>query len=292
MMIHGHLHYFTNELMIMGQLFKHVKEAIGFLNEDKFIKDYYFDCFYPLLRSNQGYGDNWDEFRKEYYKLSDREAMLKYLRHIMNMLMLSREYEVFFNNNYPEYSSDIILLRFFNKSRLGSCLAIWQQHEELKKEREDLYRKEYTLKRVFAYKYENFVYSLYSPLAYKRIKWWEDDKTVEYSFGLYSEDTSECLPKEFILEKMVDASICSVNNASSLFDDFVNNELIREVVSFNKGKQVLEKTGMYRIGSTLDTNANIISENDMNITKWIEINGQPNSKEQLMKEVEPFLRNK
>ena len=135
------------------------------------------------------------------------------------------------------------------------------------KERADKERKEKSIRRVFAYQYEDFIFSLFSPLAiYNEKK------------DLWFLPRDSALTKSYILHEIVKRMSLSYSEAEDVFQKFIDNRIIYQ---FNSTK--------YALSETLTQDAQVINETDMDINKWIHKYGQSMTKDSLMKYVESHL---
>jgi len=166
---------------------------------------------------------------------------------------------------HPELPHQQALLEFY-KDKDKKNEAIKQAKENIKREHEieDKLNREYTIKRVFAYKYERFVLSLYSPLA-KQSKGSIDDEEWE---------CSESLPSFYLLHKLKQEY--GEIEGDSLFDQFIENDLISSHYGTNSS---------YYLGSILGIHYNVVSDADLNMTKYIEQYGQRCTYDELQSEI-------
>jgi hypothetical protein len=137
--------------------------------------------------------------------------------------------------------------------------------EEATKTIEERTRKEYTIKRVYAYKYEDFILSLYSPFSVY--------SSSGHVWLIPSDD--DALPERYVVHKMREIS---KDNPYTLFREFLKNDLLR----------INGLTNMVSLGHLFQYHADVISKEDMDMNKWIAKNGQSQSKEELLAEVETY----
>jgi hypothetical protein len=138
-----------------------------------------------------------------------------------------------------------------------------KRRDENNRKFEELQKKENTINRVYAYKYEDFIFSLFSPFA---------------SYTSYNNEwriPHDSLPENYVVHRMKEISS---EHTYSLFREFLKKGLLYRHY----------KTTKISIGGTLSFYANIISEEDMNMDKWIKKNGQSQSKEELLADVDAF----
>jgi len=182
--------------------------------------------------------------------------------------------EYFSQNKHMAYEQAV--RKFYSKAtNFERANNLMKEHLETIKESDDLEKKKYTIKRVFAYEYEDFFYSLFSPYAkYSNLTGW----------SIYSDS----IPKEYIINKLAEWKKVSINEIGDLFEKCVENELIHgdfKELSIKMHSQDHYSYKNYCLGLTLTRYANIISDSDMNIHKWIEKNGQRETLEELKEEI-------
>lgn len=163
-------------------------------------------------------------------------------------------------------------LREFYKDpkKLAEAEETKKRKDELHRKYEEREKKEKIVKRVYAYKYEDFIYSLFSPFAQylSNINEWDDPFL------------SDVLPEEYVIHRMKEIGSEDTNQ---LFSEFLKNGLLRRDITTPKS---------IGLGFTLtSTNANVISEEDMNMDKWIKKNGQSKTKRELLADVNAYPRN-
>ena len=116
----------------------------------------------------------------------------------------------------------------------------------------------------FAYEYEDFVFSIFTPYASKIGNKWTC-VLVE-------------LPRDVIISRIEEDKKFQGKDAEEILKLLVEKEIIDEYPSskYKEGTLTEKKDWTYKLGATLDEYANVISEEDLNIDKWIEQNGQHN----------------
>lgn len=182
--------------------------------------------------------------------------------------------EYFSQNKHMAYEQAV--RKFYSKAtNYERASNLMKEHLETIKECDDLEKKQYTIKRVFAYDYEDFFYSLFSPYAkYSNHTGW----------SIYSDS----IPKEYIINKLAEWKRVSINEIDDLFEKCVENELIHgdyKELSLKMHSKDHYSYKNYCLGLTLTRYANIVSDSDMNINKWIEKNGQRETLEELEEEI-------
>ncbi|MBQ8069699.1 MAG: hypothetical protein IJ202_02475 [Bacteroidales bacterium] len=163
---------------------------------------------------------------------------------------------------HPNWTLRKAVRRFFSEpGRLEKALKEKEEREVILKDKEEKRKKEYIVKRVYAYKYESFIFSLFSPFArYNK----NDDK---WRLSLLAR-----LPKDYVIHKM---KLYGYDNPEVLYDDFVKNDLLY-------WNDLVKECEM---GPTLRSYANIISDDDYNLDKWIKVFGRRKSEEELKKDI-------
>lgn len=158
-------------------------------------------------------------------------------------------------------------LRAFYKDpkKLAKAKEEKNRREEMNRKWDERNKKEKTIKRVYAYKYEDFVFSLFSPLAsYSSIgKEWDEPSM------------STGLPENYILHRMKELGS---EDTYGLYCEFLKNDLFYRD----------DKTKKVGLGFILSCYANIISEEDMNMDKWIKKYGQTQSERELLADVNAY----
>lgn len=180
-----------------------------------------------------------------------------------------------FYYKHTNLSREQALRKFYSdEANHSRAQKLMDDHNERKKELDDKQKKEYTIKRVFSYQYEDFIYSLYSPLAiYRVMTGWMCD--------------FEPLPRNYIIKKLAEHQHLNNEQAHSLFEKFVENELISGDIGerFRKNKNECDN---YDMGLTLTVFVHVVNDSDMDINKWIEKNGQSMTREELEKELRDY----
>ena len=133
-------------------------------------------------------------------------------------------------------------------------------YNEEKQMEADLKRKDTIIKRKFSYKYENVVYEIFAPFAYK----------VQYDYKGQYWHISEALPKVFVVSEISRILEIPNDNAVQLLSDFIEHGMI---------SVCLFEEGMCEFGSLLEYNWDVISSQDMSLTKWIEQHPNRETKE-------------
>ena len=196
-----------------------------------------------------------------YRKSETDEQRADYLgKLLVGNYSLEKEFEVFYRD-HKGWSYDAALRKFFEDPvRLQNAEQVKKNNDQERHIIKEQIKKEYTINRVFAYDYESFLYSLYSPLAeyYDYIKQWRVSFNARF-------------PKSYICYKM---ELEGFEDVNGLFQAFCDKDLLF------KGK---DESG-YTLGSTLTKYANVVSDQDTNIDKWIKEHGQSMTKEELVED--------
>ena len=151
---------------------------------------------------------------------------------------------------------------FADNERLNEAVQYKQHSDYIHYLSEESVKKSITIMRVFGYQYEEFLFSLYSPLAQKS----------NYDSSIWDMPYDALLPEYYIIDKMKEVGY---SNVHELFQDFLKNELLSRD----------RATHQYTIGTTLTLYANYLSKEDNNIDKWIKKHGQSSTKEELMRDI-------
>lgn len=169
-----------------------------------------------------------------------------------------------FCKSHPELSHKQALLKYYEDENVrNKAIKKAKKHIQLEKEWEDKANRERSIKRVFAYKYESFVLSLFSPMAKKSV---------------FNDEEWECkdsLPLFYVSHKMQEEY--GAEESNSLFQQFIDNELIRRG-SYSDFDNVY-------LGDILEMYYNVISDNDLNISNYIKKHGQRCSYDELQTEI-------
>lgn len=175
------------------------------------------------------------------------------------------EFESFWQS-HPELSHERALLKFFeDENKKKDAIVKTREREQLDKELEENTKRDSIKKRVFAYNYENFIFSLFSPLAKKRKS---SSNTEEW--GCF-----DSLPKTYVLKKMEERYGADANQ---LYEQFLKNDLLWDM-----------KDGSIRLGFILQHNYNVVIDTDLNIDKYIKQFGQRCNYAELQAEISSIL---
>lgn len=122
---------------------------------------------------------------------------------------------------------------------------------EEKQKEDDLKRKDTIIKRTFSYKYENVIYEIFAPFAYK----------VQYDYKGQYWHVNEVLSKDYVLSEICRILAITNEKATQLLSCFIENDMISDCLC---------EKGMCELGPLLEYQWDIISPQDMSLTKWIE----------------------
>lgn len=153
-------------------------------------------------------------------------------------------------------SSDIILYQSLNRRHY----EYYEQKEEMKLDRINFY----VSQRLYAHKYEDFIYQLFSS------KFYYSEKEGYY----YDVSKDKGLSSDYILEKIKNNYSLSNYEALNLFKEFVKRELISpdalsyDCLKFNWDFDSEYQNTSFKLGDVLNHYWNIISDKDLDINKW------------------------
>ncbi len=199
----------------------------------------------------------------------EKEAQ-EYLKLIDDTLTIKEAFR-HYRSSHQEWSIKKCVRKFFAEpERLEQAYQEKNERDEVLRKKEDERRKEFVLKRVYAYKYEDFLFSLFSPLAKK-------DRPEGNWYLLLGR-----LPAKYIKYRMQREGY---DNVEGLFAEFVKQDLLFPIV-FHSGMH--ENRDEYELGFTLCNYANVISDEDNNLDKWIKKHGQTMSKEMLWDDLSTY----
>lgn len=191
----------------------------------------------------------------------DRQETERLRQLLAGDIMKVTEFERYWKA-HSDLSYENALRKFFSEpGRMQKAEQDKRERDELHHKIEERQKKDNTIKRVFSYKYEDFLYSLYSPFA-----------TYSSSREEWDLPYNSLLHESYIIHRLKDAGY---NNASDLYYEFINKGLI----------DLDRKTRKCRLGAVLDLYANVVSDEDNNLDKWIKTNGQAMTKEELMDDI-------
>ena len=203
---------------------------------------------------------------------------IPHMRRLLDLMGWEQEFNEYWkkNRNLSEYKA---LKNYFTRSRLSEALEMERKSNETQKYHEEERKRAYTLDRIYAYQYENFVFSLFAPLAVFN----EYENKWELTPFLNSTDERATniikLPEKYVIHKIASEYQLSDREALNRFNEFCSKHLLH----YNNVGHWCE------LGLILEEYPNIVSANDMNLTKWIEKYGQPVSREQRLEEIRPYM---
>ena len=151
----------------------------------------------------------------------------------------------------------------------------YNRAEKIRKE--NVLRNTFAEKRVYAREHDNFIFSLFAPLA---------EKTESSQWTILNGS----IPDFYIKYKIAEFYKIRKEDANKMFEEFVeNNLLMRDFDFFNN--ELVYSYKCYTIGLTLSIYANIVNKGDLNLSKWIEKNGKSKSKKELLDEIKNTIIN-
>lgn len=191
-----------------------------------------------------------------YVRETSKSNFIHYWKKQINesSLNVKDDFSNYFEKHCNTMSEYKIYKSYLTEARQKKVLDGVKECQERDKRLEDFTKKEFIPKRVFAYEYEDFLFSLFS-------------STYVY-FDFYGEWSGYCpedkmITEDYILEKIISQYNLSKEEARALFLTFLKNDLICSNRTNNK----------FKLGATLTTHANIISLQDMNVDKWMKKQG-------------------
>lgn len=201
----------------------------------------------------------------------DKEAQ-EYLKLLDTNFSLKEEFQRY-RSRHRDWTVNKCARKFFDEpGRLEQAYKEKEEQERILRKIEDERNKEYIVKRVYAYKYEDFLFSLYSPLA------WFSKGSNEWLPPIAGR-----LPKEYVKYRMKEAGLEIVED---LYNEFIQNDLLKMEYRHQGTSNQIELG--CELGYTLTNYANVISEDDNNIDKWIKKHGQSMNEEKLLKDIDTY----
>lgn len=202
--------------------------------------------------------------------IKNNEEAKQYYKQLLKESGLKGEFDAFVEkvrlcgNYYSDYK---FLKKFFSEgNRENEALKRREQNliQKAKFEKEELTRT--VLSRRFAYDYDDFLFSLFSPLAVLSNGKWELKNDYKIIEGAY-------LVRKLIKEK----KLSSIEEAEKIIKELMENRCLYET------KDTYED--YYTLGSTLTFDAKVISESDNDLDSWIKKNGQSMTREELINDI-------
>lgn len=138
-------------------------------------------------------------------------------------------------------------------------------YKEEKQREADLKRKDSIVKRTYSYKYENVLYEIFAPYATKR--------EFEYNGQMWEVKYGTELENDFVISEISRLLNLPLEDAKELFWEFDKNDMLDVGHKYIEDKTAVGqwiKSDRCEFGSLLAYNWNIISNEDMNLSKWIE----------------------
>lgn len=204
------------------------------------------------------------------YYLS-KEDTAKENRELISKNGKQLEFEKFRNANRNLSETQALLKFYADKEEKKKAIANAEERDQIIKEIQDEYKRDQTIKRVFAYNHENFIFALFSPLS-KLIggeKWscWEQ------------------LPKDYVLNKIKIEYRLSDSEAQNLYNQFIENNLLEEEKPSPDDEVLTDAIELVSVGFILTFETNIVSEQDLDMDKYIRQHGRRCTREQLIAEI-------
>lgn len=204
-----------------------------------------------------------------FIRLKNQESKAEAIRKLITESGDSFEYEKFWRI-HPELSDKQSLLKFYDsEKKITEAIKRAEERKQSNNFYEDLSKKGKIIKRVFAYQYEKFIFSVFSPLAQKKES---KDNAEKWECTGY-------LPEKYLLRKIKEEYNLTDEDAMSLLVQFANNDLIHSFSENNTDKSI-------KIGHILDLYHNVVCDSDLNIDKYIKEFGQRCTYEELRAEIE------
>lgn len=192
----------------------------------------------------------------------DKERENRELAKYLNLNAFYWDKKKSYDDNIKKILSDPEVRKIAEEAREK---AIKQKQKD-----EDKRRKEDILNRTFSYKYENVIFEIFAPFANKK------------KYPSRNEEEWECterLEVEFIKNELMRLCNVTYEDAEELITKFEQHKLL---TFFTRGK----KKCFY--GNTLKYDWNIISDEDMNLSKWIQQHPGRESRESAESRRKPY----
>ena len=176
------------------------------------------------------------------------------------------------HSNKSEYQA---LKGFFTEDTIKYALEKEQEKEESDAFFREEEKKRNIIMRVWCYKYEDFIFHLFAPLCeYNQVK---GEWDIPFSY-------SSSVPMDYLIFRTIDVVWRSKESSKSEYYESITKQALWEdceslVKDFKRNGLIysFKKDGKEycTLGNTLTLNWDIVSGNDMNLSKWIKINGEP-----------------
>lgn len=201
----------------------------------------------------------------KYY--DNQSAKVEENRELVHKGGYGNEFDIFWQS-HSELSYEQALSKFLeDENKKKEVINQAQKRAQLDKEFEENTKRESIKKRVFAYDYEKFIFSLFSPLAKKH----------KLSFNTEEWTCFDSLPKTYVFKKMEEKYGA---DATQLYNQFLENDLMWET-----------KDGSIKLGFIMQLNSNVVVDTDLNIDKYIKQFGQRCSYTELQAEISSIIDN-
>lgn len=168
-----------------------------------------------------------------------------------------------------DLSHEQALLKFFTKERRESTWRKVEEQKQKKSEYDDMRKRKYMVARALAYRYDDFIFSIFAPFATKY-----PASKADGGCRWYYQSGDSTLTKDDILALIECEPKFELESAEELFRTWVHTELIEVNESSrhakgNPAKERSESEWTYDLGNTLSRYADIICESDLTLDKWI-----------------------
>lgn len=151
-----------------------------------------------------------------------------------------------------------------------------RRNEDIKRKQKeaDLKRKDTIIKRTFSYRYEIILYEIFAPYARK--------KNIEHNGQIWEIPFGKTLENSYVISEISRLLALSSEEANKLFWEFEKNDMLHVDNEYIENGTILGervKSDRCSFGSLLQYDWNIISNEDMNLSKWIEQHPDRESKD-------------
>ena len=179
------------------------------------------------------------------FREGDKRSKIDYYRELLKAGHLTNEFEAFWGA-HSNYSYEQALCKFFTPERESEALREKKYWDKSVQENEDKLHKELIKNRVFAYDFEKFIFGLYAPLAEKKDGVWRIEDAA--------------LPYDYVYDAFLEYYTGTSKENQKTFEELISRHIL------DKSHQ---DPNNLEVGAVLTLHANIISETDLNIDRWI-----------------------
>lgn len=170
--------------------------------------------------------------------------------HYTTLAKYIRVEEFYPDRNFNSYEERVKYIFKHNPNVLKRAKELYKEDQERLTLEKNEERKKLAQTRVFAYDYENDLYQIYSDVANKR-------------GGIWRVSVKDGFNKEYIIQKLSELRHISIPEAQMLFEELVKREILIQFFDTYYLSSLLTDLGYW----------NIISNNDMNLHKWMIAHG-------------------